>query len=334
MNKNFISNKQISIFLRKKVIGQNSLEECAYNLIKGISNATLYIFPEYFNGVKNIIKNIKYSKKNEGVINHIFQPSHAFLCLFLKNTIVTYHDVFTMFENKNIISKYIYILLDIIVPVFFAKKLICVSNVTKKELLHYCPKFLRNKIEVIYNTNGERIEYSDHVFNCDMPSILHIGTVERKNLLRVVDALSNIKCVLIIVGLLTNIQKKILEEKNITYISYSDVPYSKIIELYKTCDIVSFPSLAEGFGLIVIEGQKSGRCVLSSNIEIIKEVGADGYVEVNPYDVSSIRDGFLSIIKNAELREKILKNGLRNVKRFDFDIFIKSYKILYEKLIK
>jgi glycosyltransferase involved in cell wall biosynthesis len=106
----------------------------------------------------------------------------------------------------------------------------------------------------------------------------------------------------------------------------------KILELYKNCDIVSFPSLAEGFGIIIIEAQKTGRCILSSNINIIREVGGNGYLSVDPYNIEDIRNGFLKIINDAPLRKRIINDGLNNVKRFTYEIFINSYKELYENL--
>jgi glycosyltransferase involved in cell wall biosynthesis len=202
---------KVSIFLRKKIIGQNSLEELANNIVTGTSYSQLCIFPEYFSSIKGIIKNIIYVKKNTGDINHFFQPAGAFLCFFLRNTIVTYHDIFTLMEDKTFFQKYFRVLMYIIVPCVFAKKITCVSNITKSDLEKYAPRFSLKKIQIIYNVNMNNITYSDHKFNSNNPTILHIGTADRKNLLRLIKALSGIKCYLVIVGILSEKQTKLLE---------------------------------------------------------------------------------------------------------------------------
>ena len=53
---------------------------------------------------------------------------------------------------------------------------------------------------------------------------------------------------------------------------------------YAAADIIIFPSLYEGFGLPILEGQKAGRAVLTSNIPPMTEVAGGGACLVDPYD--------------------------------------------------
>ncbi|WP_433964673.1 glycosyltransferase [Tunturiibacter gelidiferens] len=49
----------------------------------------------------------------------------------------------------------------------------------------------------------------------------------------------------------------------------------ELIWLYKSCDILLAPSLAEGFGLPVVEGLLCGSRVVCSNIPTFREIGGE-----------------------------------------------------------
>lgn len=58
------------LFLRKKVIGQNSIEELAYSLLNGIPDLELAVFPEYSNTLKGMWRNSLFARKYQGNVNH------------------------------------------------------------------------------------------------------------------------------------------------------------------------------------------------------------------------------------------------------------------------
>lgn len=57
------------------------------------------------------------------------------------------------------------------------------------------------------------------------------------------------------------------------------IPYNKVLEYYKSCDAVLFPSYVETFGLPLLEGAQFGKCILASDCEYAHEV-LDGYNNV------------------------------------------------------
>jgi glycosyltransferase involved in cell wall biosynthesis len=54
--------------------------------------------------------------------------------------------------------------------------------------------------------------------------------------------------------------------------------------LYNACDAFVAPSVAEGFGLPIVEAMSCGCPVIASNVTALPEVVGDGGVTVNPYE--------------------------------------------------
>ena len=88
-----------------------------------------------------------------------------------------------------------------------------------------------------------------------------------------------------------------------------------------------FPTLYEGFGIPVIEAQRCGTPVLTSNVSSLPEVGGDAAVYVDPYKVESICDGMVQIVSNTALAQQLRQKGYENAKRFSWE---KSAEILCE----
>jgi glycosyltransferase involved in cell wall biosynthesis len=65
--------------------------------------------------------------------------------------------------------------------------------------------------------------------------------------------------------------------------------------LYAECDIVTFISLYEGFGLPILEACAVGRPLVTSCISPMNEIAEDAGVKVNPYNIFDIRRGLLKI---------------------------------------
>ena len=101
---------------------------------------------------------------------------------------------------------------------------------------------------------------------------------------------------------------------------------------YQLADIISFPSIFEGFGMPIIEGQATGRPVLSSNIAPMTEVAGDGACLINPHNINQIRHGFLPLINDKDYRDGLIQKGFENVKRFSIEHISEQYMNLYHNL--
>lgn len=288
------------------------------------------IYLKYFSGSPLcILKNLFFISKNRSSINHITGHVHyCALALPSKNTIITVHDTFIY---GNPIKRFIMFYLMLYFPIKKAAYITCISETTKKYLIEQCP-FAEKKIRVIYNP-----VHPDYVYNpkpnlCDKPRILHIGTRVNKNLERVIVALKDVECQLVIVGRLSDEHQKLLIDNKIDYINKVGLSDSEIVQAYVDCDIVSFPSLSEGFGMPIIEGNAVGRAVLTSNINPMVEVANGSAYLVDPYNVESIRKGFIDLISDCDMRQSLVNKGLDNAKRFNPSEVAKQYINLYQEV--
>lgn len=325
----------ITYFFRKKNIFF-SIERVFNSIIRTFDNdvktKSIYVLYDRITFI-NLIKNIFFCYKNKGKINHITGDIYySIFGLPSHSTILTFHDLGLITNNRGIKRKILW-LIWYYLPVKKAKHITCISNFTKEQLIKHtkCPS---NKITVIYNPIGEDFIYTPGNFNIEKPIILQIGTRENKNLERVIRALSSVSCHLRIIGNLTNLQVDLLNEYSIDYSNVYNLSDKEIVSEYIQSDIVSFPSLYEGFGMPIIESQAIGRVVLTSSIEPLVEVSNKGAYMVDPLNENSIRNGFIELINDSSLRKHLIQKGLENVKNYTPKKIAKEYYELYKSLEK
>mgnify|MGYP003093961740 CR=1 FL=1 len=286
-------------------------------------------------GISDVLKNCKavfnaISTNKKDTVYHITGDVHyCTLPLIGKKVIVTVHDLGRYFNLKGI-HKCLYWILRIF-PLQFAQKVVCISNATVDEVNQaiHLPK---DKITVIPDEVGDEFQYSEKAFNASRPTILHIGTRPHKNLTRTIKALKEIKCQLRIIGIVEDSDVKLMDENNIDYAIVQNLSDEELIQEYRNADIINFPSYHEGFGMPIIEGQAIGRLVITSDMEPMKSVAGYGAILCNPYDIDSIHEAYLKGINNCDYREKVIKAGLENVKKYRLDQITKQYLNLYKSL--
>lgn len=235
--------------------------------------------------------------------------------------VVVVHDVKSFLNNIFGVKKKLKELLFIKV-LKKADKIVAISEQTQNELENY-----GLKSDVIYDPVSPTFTFVNKNLDKECPIILHIGTNSNKNLHNTILALKGLKCFLRIVGKISAEDIKLLYDNNIEYSTCYNISDEELLEEYRNCDIVNFPSLYEGFGMPIIEGQATGRVVVTSNLSPMKDVAGGASILVNPRDVLSIRKGYIEAINNGD---KYVEKGLENVKRFS----VSSITIQYFNLIK
>lgn len=266
-------------------------------------------------------------------INHITGDIHYTALLMPRSrTVLTVHDLVSL-HSKDInpaFKRFVYYLWYYL-PLKHLKYVTCISESTKRDLVSFFP-FAEAKITVIPNPLADGFTAMEALKN-HKPVILHVGTRANKNLERVIMALASLNCHLRIIGKLTQEQLKLLDDTKVDYSNAFGLSDDDMIKEYRKCDIVSFPSLYEGFGMPVIEGQACGRIVVTSDLNPMKSISGGAAVLVNPEDVDSIRQGFESILNNGALRLSLVDKGLKNAAEYSITAVSTKYKELYDRML-
>lgn len=279
----------------------------------------------------NRYKNLRWSSKHNGSINHVVGDIHyAAIGLKKANTILTIHDV-NMMKRRNVLKLIHPYFFDLLIPIMRSKIVTVISEETKKDLVKYLP-FVKSKIRVVPNFYDPSYKPFPKLFNSEKPVILQMGTRSNKNLERVIEAIQGINCTLVIVGKHEAHLEKMLHEKQIDYQWKSNLSDAEVLTQYQQVDIVCFVSTVEGFGMPILEAQAIGRVVISSTTSSMPEVARDSALLVNPYSIQEIRDGILKLINDSDFRNTLVNRGFENIKRYELSTISDMYYNLYQEI--
>lgn len=98
------------------------------------------------------------------------------------------------------------------------------------------------------------------------------------------------------------------------------VPEDSMPKLYRAADVLVFPSVKEGWGLVVLESMASGLPVIASSIEPLTEYLRDGEnaLLVSPMDYKSLAQHIIKVIENNELRDRLTRNGIKTAQAYSW----------------
>ena len=321
--------------LRKPHINAYSIEKLFDVIRENLKSKNLTVVTEYekyeSRGLINRILNGFHISKNQGDINHITGASY-YLALFLNSqkTIITYHDCEFLY-NKNKFSKLILWFFWLYLPVRRASHITAISNFTRKEILNFV-NISEEKISVIPDCIPPQYLPTPKAFTKTNPKILLIGTKSNKNLNRVLKALSKVKCDITLIGNLSEATIELIEKYDLRLENKFSISEQEMLQAYIDCDMLVFASTYEGFGMPIIEAQRVGRPVITSNCSSMPEVAGDGAYLVDPFEVNSIYQGISTLIKDDKLRDEIISNGYKNTLRFQPSTIASQYLKLYQQI--
>ncbi|HEV2478854.1 MAG TPA: glycosyltransferase family 1 protein [Puia sp.] len=265
-------------------------------------------------------------------IYHITGDIHyTALVLPRDRTVLTIHDCVFLYHTQGI-KRWILKQLYLDRPVSRCRMVTTISEATKKDIVRFtgCNP---DKIKVIPNPVRENIRFVEQPFQRHKPRILFVGVTPNKNLHRAIKALAGLACHLRIVGIAPPDAVTALQEQKIEHSIVSGLTDDEMAAEYVKADILLFPSLYEGFGLPVVEAQKTGRVVVTSNRSPMKEVAGEGACLVDPESVEAIRAGVTKVTEDEAYRQGLIAAGFKNAERFDTRAITGQYLACYRELL-
>ena len=221
--------------------------------------------------------------------------------------------------------------------------IVCVSENTKNDLIHFLPKINLNKIRIIHNGVSEEYlrlpEINDYQLNFPSESyILYVGArdvYKRFDLAIQTSKKFNYKLVIVGGGKLS--KTEIFELNNhLGADNYAKIPKISNQELnkyYNNAFCLMYTSEYEGFGIPLIEAQKAGCPVIAYNGSSITEIAGDSACLINELSVNEISEHII-ILQNKAKRQEIINKGLLNAERFSWDKTYQQYLDLYLEIQK
>ncbi len=264
--------------------------------------------------------------------------------LWFKKLKLVYH------EHGEVFQKHLLYNFFILLARFFVNGYIAVSQVTKEKIMQVA-RVSAVQIKVIYNfirSNGSTImQGATSIIDKEKltrPGLKEfvIGFAGRlssekgcKYLLDVLPSLSFNYRVLIagdgpLRESLSDIVRGLRLENRVTFLGYVE----DMTSFFAAIDLLVVPSIFESFGLSAIEAQSASVPVLSSDvgglIEILND-GSDCLLYKNEVK-NDLQEKITLLMRNSDLRAKLVANGLINSRKFGVDTYINNLEQFYANL--
>ncbi len=171
--------------------------------------------------------------------------------------------------------------------------------------------------------------------------VLAVGTLEpRKNLVRLIDAYSGLDeelrrdhPLLIAGGGGWKNEQLLARCDDLETVHRLEVAGDGDLSLlYSAAAVFAYPSLAEGFGLPVIEAMACGAPVVTSNLSSLPEVAGDAALLVDPQDTGDIRRAIDDLLRDPDRRQRLRALGRRRAASFSWAETARRTLDLYHRL--
>jgi len=234
-----------------------------------------------------------------------------------------------------------------------AKRIITVSNHTKKDLIEVL-KVNQKKIDVIYEgvskdfnhvTDEKSIQLTKEKYKITKPFLIYTGVWrDHKNVKGLIKAFNILKkqlnqdLQLVITGKhdpiyapeIFAITKELKLEPDIIFPGL--VPEADLVNLMSSAEVFVFPSFYEGFGLPPLEAMQCQTPVAASNVSSMPEIcGQNNAIFFDPYSPEDMAEKINQILKDPELRAKLVKNGLNHLQSFSWRKMAEATLATYKK---
>lgn len=113
-------------------------------------------------------------------------------------------------------------------------------------------------------------------------------------------------------------------------ITFNRLSPKQLVQAYRSCDVLIFPSLDEGFGTPMIEAFAAGIPVAASDIAIFREIGGDAVEYFDPNNPEEAAEAIRRIMAD---RERYVKKSLERAKLYSPELFTHRMHKVYNSII-
>lgn len=283
----------------------------------------------------SVLRNIwfVYKHRSKRGVNHITGDIHyCILGLIGVPSVLTIHDDYSVETARHgAVDKFIKIIFWIFLPTLLSKKNVFITPYSMKKVMKYT--ITKNACVITHQAVEKVFTYTPRPFNSTCPNLFHMGTMPHKNLETTLKALKGLKCRLTVIQKMSDEQVRLADSLGIDYRNLYDLSNEEILNEYINSDIIVFPTLREGLGAPIIEGQAVGRPVITTNKEPMSWVAGDGALLLNnPLDPEELRKAIMLLCHDEKKRADLVNKGQKNIKRFSLEDIIRQYKLIYSEV--
>jgi len=311
-------------------------------------------------GLKKQFYYYKLLKRNRFKFD-LFHSLNSELPLFGNiKSIVTFHDLkyikYPYFLNKFSTIKSKYLKYTMTKGAEKANKIIAVSRNTKKDII-YLLGIEKDKITVIYEASnlGMYSRKNDDILNGDIlkkysiqkPYFLYVGEKRpHKNLEGLIKAFAIFKekydsrnSSLVLTGKkYSTYHEYIATAENLgvkdSLIFTGFIPEKYLKTIYSEAEMLLLLSFYEGFGIPILEAMECEIPVITSNISSMPEVAGEAAFLVDPNNIQEIVEKMKSITYSKEIREGLIKKGIKRAKQFSWGETARKTLEVYHEVYK
>lgn len=319
------------VYIYRKRASGNSIEELFHSIAPYVGG--FYETHEYqLRGFRYLLDDILQLRRMKADVYHITGDVNYIGCFLPHNKFVlTIHDIGHLLFGLSGLKAKIYKLVWFILPLYCAKAITTISEETKSNISRVFP-FVCNKITVIPNCCSPMFKPVSHEFRSAKPVILQVGTKSYKNVPRLIKALDGVPCKLVLIGPLSDEIQGLLQQHHIDFENHVGISHQEVYEQYVNCDIVTFISIGEGFGVPILEAQAVGRPIVTSNVSPLSDVAGVGACLVDPLKIEHIKEQILMIIHDENYHKQLIANGFQNIKLYSLGSVCQQYINIYNRI--
>ena len=152
-----------------------------------------------------------------------------------------------------------------------------------------------------------------------------------KNVARLVAATAGLGAIVVVPGYASIEQAGLERAPHARFLGWVDGPDME--GLYRAATLLAFPSLAEGFGLPVLEAMRRGLPVACSNTTSLPEVAGDAALTFDPERPDAIAAAIRRLLADADLRDDLRRRGRERAARFTWEATAQTMLESYRRVL-